>query len=197
MADAPSPDPDITGMLHAARAGDPDALNRLFPIVYEQLLVLARSQRRRWVGDQTLNTVAIAHEAYLKLVGREAMSIEDRQHFFAVAATAMRHVLCNYARDRQRMKRGAGARHVELSEAMHELPIDLTDEHAGELTALDEALQKLEAINARQSRVVECRFFMDMNIEQTAEVLGISPATVKRDWTMASAWLYREIFGSS
>jgi RNA polymerase sigma factor (sigma-70 family) len=77
------------------------------------------------------------------------------------------------------------------------LPIDLTDEHAGELAALDEALQKLEAINARQSRVVECRFFMDMNIEQTADVLGISPATVKRDWTMASAWLYREIFGNS
>jgi RNA polymerase sigma factor (TIGR02999 family) len=197
MADARSPDPDITGMLHAARAGDPDALNRLFPVVYEQLLVLAHAQRRRWVGDQTLNTVAIAHEAYLKLVGREAMAVVDRQHFFAVAATAMRHVLCNYARDRQRVKRGAGARHVELNEAIHELPIDLTDEHAGERAALDEALQKLEAINARQSRVVECRFFMDMNIEQTADVLGISPATVKRDWTMASAWLYREIFGNS
>jgi len=184
---------DITGLLGAARAGDRDALNRLLPMVYQQLLALARVQRHRWAGDHTLNTVAIAHEAYLKLAGQSKLSIQDRGHFFAVAATAMRHVLCNYARDRQRQKRGGGAQRAELEEIEEVLPIALSDDGAADLAALDEALEKLELLNQRQSRVVECRFFMDMSIEETAAALGISPATVKRDWAMASAWLYREI----
>jgi RNA polymerase sigma factor (TIGR02999 family) len=193
MAEPGTTNPDITGLLGAARAGDAQALDRLFPLVYEQLLVLARSQRHRWSGDHTLNTVAIAHEAYLKLAGQAALPAADRGHFFAVAATAMRQVLCNYARDRRRVKRGAGAPHVELAEVADELAIPMTEEHATELAALDDALKKLESISERQSRIVECRFFMEMSIEETAEALDISPATVKRDWVMASAWLYCEL----
>ena len=197
MADNSLSDPDITGLLGAARAGDHAALNRLLPLVYQQLLALARSQRHRWAGDQTLNTVAIAHEAWLKLAGQSTLTANDRGHFFAVAATAMRHVLCNYARDRQRQKRGGGAQHVELSEVENALPVIMSEDGASQLMALDEALKKLEIISPRQSRIVECRFFMDMNIAETAATLGISPATVKRDWAMASAWLYREIGGTS
>ena len=186
-------DADITGLLRAAQGGDRTAFSRLMPLVYEQLLALARSQRYRWRGDHTLNTVAIAHEAYLKLAGQASLPAGDRAHFFAMAAQAMRQVLCNYARDRQRLKRGGGAERVDLEDALAILPLSVSDDHAEQLAALDEALRRLEAINERLGKVVECRFFAGMTIEETAAALGLSPATVKRDWALASAWLYREI----
>lgn len=193
MADRTPEQATITGLLQAARSGDPEALNDLFPLVYEELRSLARSQRHRWRGNLTLSATAIVHEAYIKLVDQRGTVPENRGHFFAVAAKAMRHILCNYARDRQRLKRGGGVRHVPIDETPDVLPIDVSDEQVAELSALDEALQRLEEISERQSRIVECRFFGGMSIDDTAAALGLSPATVKRDWTMARTWLYREI----
>jgi len=183
----------ITELLHAVEGGDRDALNTLFPLVYDELRSLARQQRRRWHGDLTLDTTALVHEAYLKVIGQNQPPSESRAHFFAVASKAMRHILCNYARDRSRAKRGGGARHVRL-ESGHEFAhqLELSDDQTDKLAALDEALQGLERIAERQARVVECRFFGGMSLEDTATALGISPRTVKRDWTFARAWLRRE-----
>jgi RNA polymerase sigma factor (TIGR02999 family) len=192
MADHSPARAGITGLLHAIQAGDPEALDALFPLVYEELRLLARHQRRRWHGNLTLNATALVHEAYIKLVDQHGVVPESRGHFFAVAAKAMRHILCNYARDRQRLKRGDRVAHVPIEQVEIELPEGVSDEQVAELNALDEALQRLEQISPRQSRVVECRFFGGLTIEDTALALGISPATVKRDWTMARAWLYRE-----
>ncbi len=183
----------ITGLLQAVQRGDRTALETLFPLVYEELRVLASAQRRRWHGDLTLNATALVHEAYIKLVAQNGIGAHNRGHFFAVAAKAMRHILCNYARDRQRLKRGGGVQHVTIEEALDVVPAVAWDEQAEELEALDDALQQLEQISERQSRIVECRFFGGMSIEETAGALELSPATVKRDWTMARAWLYREI----
>jgi RNA polymerase sigma factor (TIGR02999 family) len=193
MTDPTRSEADVTGLLQAVRRGDAGALDALFPVVYEQLRELARAQRRRWHGDPTMNATAIVHEAYLKLFGQDAIASESRGHFFAVAARAMRHILCNYARDRQRLKRGGGVEQVTIEDHAGGMAIGVSDENADELAALDEALQRLEQTNARQSRVVECRFFGGLSIEDTASALGLSPATVKRDWTMARAWLYREL----
>jgi len=193
MTDRTLPDADITGLLQAAHRGDRDALERLLPLIYEELRSLARSQRRRWHGDVTMNATAIVHEAYLKLVGSSGVASESRGHFFAVAAKAVRQVLCNYARDRLRLKRGGDVQHLSLDDALHAIPIELSEEGADELFALDEALRRRERTHPRQSRVVECRFFGGLSIEDTASALGISPATVKRDWALARAWLYREI----
>lgn len=193
MTDRTPPRASITELLQAVQRGETGALDELFPLVYEELRSLARSQRRRWHGDLTLNATALVHEAYIKLVDRRAIVPESRGHFFAVAAKAMRHILCNYARDRRRLKRGGGAAHVPIEETASGLPIDVPDEHVLELTALDDALRQLERLDARQSRIVECRFFGGLTIEETATALGLSPATVKREWTMARAWLYREM----
>lgn len=193
MSDPAPPPEAIRALLAAVQRGDRGALDALFPLVYEELRALAMAQRRRWHGDLTLSTTAIVHEAYIKLADQTNLVPESREHFFAVAAKAMRHILCNYARDKQRLKRGGAAQHVPLEEAMDAVPGDVWAERAGELEALDEALRRLEGISARQSRIVECRFFAGMTIEETAAILRLSPATVKREWTMARAWLYREI----
>jgi RNA polymerase sigma factor (TIGR02999 family) len=193
MTDRTPPEADITGLLLAAGRGEREALDALLPLVYEQLRSLARSQRRRWHGDLTMNATAIVHEAYLKLVEAGAIPSESRGHFFAVAAKAMRHVLCNYTRDRKRLKRGGGAPHVPIDAELEAISLELPNEHAHELAGLDQALRRLEQTNERQGRVVECRFFGGMSIEETASALGLSPATVKRDWAMARAWLYREM----
>jgi RNA polymerase sigma factor (TIGR02999 family) len=131
---------------------------------------------------------------YLKVVDQDRLAVEGRAHFFAVAATAMRHILCNYARDRSRKKRGGGAQHVPL-EPWHDLAVEirLSDDQIDTLSALDESLRGLERMAERQARVVECRFFGGMSVEDTATALGISPRTVKRDWTFAQAWLRREM----
>lgn len=180
--------------LQAVERGDNNALEGLFPLVYEELRRLAHHQRREWRGDLTLNTTAIVHEAYLKLVDQKKLTAESRTHFFAVAAKAMRHILCNYARNRRRLKRGGDAPHVSLGPT-HDLAaqIAITDEHAATLDALDAALKRLEQVAERQASVVECRFFGGLSVEDTATALGISPRTAKRDWTFARAWLRREM----
>lgn len=193
MSDLTPAEGRITALLRAVQSGEPDALDELLPLVYEELLSLARGQRRRWRGDLTLNATAIVSEAYIKLFGQHGATLESRTHFFAVASKAMRHILCNHARDRHRQKRGGGAEHISIDEAPSALPIELSDEQATELSALDDALKKLEQINPRQSRIVECRFFGGLGVSDTASALGLSPATVKREWTKARAWLYREI----
>lgn len=184
----------ITGLLEAIRRGEREALDELFPLVYDELSMLAHNQRRSWHGDLTLNTTALVHEAYLKLADQKQLPAESRAHFFSVAAKAMRHILCNYARDKQRQKRGGDAQHVTLGPA-HDVAqrAELSDEHTRMLAGLDTALQRLEQIAERQARVVECRFFGGMGIEETAEALGISERTVKRDWSFARAWLRREM----
>jgi len=184
----------ITSLLQAVERGDRDALNALFPLIYDELSALAHQQRRMWHGDLTLNTTALVHEVYLKVVDQKRLPAESRAHFFGVAAKAMRHILCNYARDRSRQKRGGGAPHVLLEFASDlAAQLDFSEDQSDTLAALDESLQELERIAERQARVVECRFFGGMSVEDTATALGISPRTVKRDWTFARAWLRREM----
>jgi RNA polymerase sigma factor (TIGR02999 family) len=185
----------VTRLLHEARAGAPDAPDALFAHVYDELVVLARRQRVRWTGDDTLDTRALVHEAYLKLVDGERIGAEGRAHFFALAAKAMRHILSNYARDRRRLKRGGASPHVALDDAptLEGPASDLVADHADTLVALDEALARFESVSPRQARVVECRFYGQMSVEETAAALDVSPATVKRDWTLAQAWLHREV----
>jgi RNA polymerase sigma factor (TIGR02999 family) len=184
----------ISELVQAVERGDRAALDALFPLVYNELTILARQQRRAWHGDLTLNTTALVHEVYLKVVGQKRIPSDSRAHFFGVAAKAMRHILCNHARDRRRQKRGGGAPHLSFTPG-HEVTaqVQLSDDQTDMLAALDEALEELERIAVRQARVVECRFFGGMNIEDTATVLGISPRTVKRDWIFAQAWLRREM----
>jgi RNA polymerase sigma factor (TIGR02999 family) len=184
----------VAQLLQRVGDGDRGALDDLFPLVYEELSFLARQQRRSWHGDLTLNTTALVHEVYLKVADQKRLPTESRAHFFGVAAKAMRHILCNYARDRHRKKRGGGATHVSL-EPGHDLAasVQFTDEQTDTINLLDESLKKLEQIAERQARVVECRFFGGMSVEDTAAALGISERTVKRDWTFARAWLRREM----
>jgi RNA polymerase sigma factor (TIGR02999 family) len=187
----PAPGPaaaSVTALLDGARAGDPQAMQQVFALVYDELHRLARSHRRRWSGDDTLNTTALLHEAFLKLAGGAAPQFENRHHFFATASKAMRQVLVNYAESRRASKRGAGATHVALED------VPLVAEHAiDELLDLDRAMRALEARSPRQCRVVECRVFGGLSVEEAAEVLGVSPATVKREWQLASALLFRDL----
>ena len=184
-----------SSLAEALATGDPASLDALFPLVYSELGRLAHLQRRRWHGDLTLTTTALVHEAYLKLAGQQQLPTESRAHFFALASTAMRHILCNYARDRLRQKRGGGRPHLDLEHAEHlnRAALDLSDDQTDRLAALDEALRSFERIAPRQCRVVECRFFGGMSVEDTAAVLGVSPRSVKRDWAFALAWLRREM----
>ena len=180
--------PDITQALADLTAGDPEALDRLLPVVYEQLRDIARREMRRERPDHTLDATALVHEAYLKLVELERINWESRAHFFGAAARAMRRILISYARMKKADKRGAGAEHVSLDDA-----IVLARNRPDRLLALDEALERLAERDERQARVVECRYFAGMSVEETGTALGISPATVKRDWTLARAWLNREL----
>lgn len=188
---------EINQRLREAQEGDRQALDQVFALVYEELHHMAQSQRRRWSGDYTLDTTALVHEAYLKLVGQPEASWNDRGHFLAVAARAMRHLLVNYAERRRAAKRGGGASHVPLEgdpgAGISSEFNPVSEEAADELIALHEALERLGTVNQRQVQVVEARFYVGLSIEETARALGISPATVKRDWQMASAWLHREI----
>ncbi len=185
----------VMQLLEDVRAGDQGALDQLFSLTYEELRNLARQQRRRWQGDYTLNTTALVHEAYVKLVNQKQVHIEGRAHFLALASRAMRHILSNYARDQRRQKRGGDHVKISLDDLQGGLVGDvvITGAQADVLLALDESLNRLEQVDERQSRVVECRFFGRMTINDTALALNISPATVKRDWALAQAWLYREL----
>jgi RNA polymerase sigma factor (TIGR02999 family) len=185
---------NITALLLAAEHGDRAALEACFPLVYEELRVIARRQRRAWHGNSTLNTTALLHEAYLKLADQGRLGATSRAHFFAIAATAMRHILCNYARDRTRQKRGGGIQQVSLQNVQDvAAQPSFSDEGAEVLAALGKAMERLEQLDKRQSQVVECRVFAELSVEDTALALNISPATVKRDWAFARAWLLREM----
>ncbi|MEM9663387.1 MAG: sigma-70 family RNA polymerase sigma factor [Bacteroidota bacterium] len=185
----------VTQILHALQDGEEEALSALFPLVYDELHAQARKQRNRWQGHFTVNTTALVHEAYLKLVDQDAVGWNNRAHFFGVAAKAMRHILVDYARRMQRQKRGGDVQRVSLDGLEQLLAAEGTDfeARADDMAALGMALERLASTNERQARVVECRFFGGMTIPDTADALGISPATVKRDWVVAQAWLYREI----
>ncbi|HEX7118335.1 MAG TPA: ECF-type sigma factor [Longimicrobiales bacterium] len=182
---------DLTALLAAAASGDREAFDRAYSLVYRELHRLARAQRRRWNGDDTLDTTALVHEAYLRLAAWSPEHWGGRAHFFAVAGRAMRQILVNYAERRRAAKRGGGR--VAPLDAVADEFAPIAPEVADEVLALHEALERLERLDPRQCRIVECRFFAGLSIEETAEALGISPATVKRDWSLASAWLYRAL----
>ena len=177
------------------REGDPAALGRFFALVYDKLRELAHTQRRRQPGPVSLTTTAVVHEAFLTLFGSECRDFNDRAHFMAVAAMAMRQILIGHARRNAALKRGSGGAPASFEEVEQALAREagFATPKADALLALDRALEQLRQRSERQSQVVECRFFGGMSIEETATALAISPATVKRDWSMAQAWLYREI----
>jgi RNA polymerase sigma factor (TIGR02999 family) len=185
----------VTQILDAVRAGDRGALQQLFPLIYAELHHIAEAQRRRWEGDETLNTTALVHEAYLRLVDQGGQGWINRPHFMAVAATAMRQILLDYAKRKHAAKREGCHQRVRLEDIADVLSgtPDLPEALPEALIELDAALVRLEKRSTRQRTVVECRFFGGMTIEHTAEALGLSPATVKREWTMAQAWLYQEL----
>ncbi len=166
---------------------DPSARERLVPIVYEELRRLARGYMRGERAGHTLQTTALVNEVYLRLAGIDALQWRDRVHFFAMAASLMRRVLVDYARQRGRDKRGAGVTITGLTEDA------AVAEPAVDVVALDEALGRLAAVDAQQARVVELRFFAGLSVGETAEAIGISSATVKRDWATAKLWLYNEL----
>lgn len=186
---------EVTRLLEALQQDAPGALDALLPLVYGELRALAHRHRARWHGDYTLNTTALVHEAYLKLVDQERATWENRAHFLATAARAMRHILVNYARDRRAQKRGGDRPKLSIEGMSERLDreVRLTDENADLLLALDEALRRLERQNERQSRIVECRFFGGLTIEETAAALGLSTATVNRGWALAQVRLYQEM----
>ena len=179
---------DITQALIDLTDGDQDALDRLLPVVYERLRSIAHRELRRERPDHTLNATALVHEAYLRLVQLDRISWEGRAHFFGAASQAMRRILISYARMKNAGKRGAGADHVNLDDV-----VVAAQERPDMVLALDEALSRLAKTNERQAKIVECRYFAGMSVEETASALGISPATVKRDWLVARAMLNREL----
>ena len=181
---------DITKLLADWHAGDAEALERLAPLVYAELRRIARRQIGREREGHTLQATALVNEAYLRLAGGEGLAVQDRAHFYAVCAQVMRHVLVDHARAHARDKRGGGAVHVPLDEAAF-----AAGQGGDELVALDEALRGLEEVDPQKARVVSLRYFAGLSIEETAEVLGISPTTVRREWRRAKAWLYRAIAG--
>src|SRR5262245_518445 len=178
----------ITQLLIRWRNGDKAALDELAPLVYSELRRLARYYLRAERPDHTLQPSDLVHEAYLRLVDEKEIDWQNRAHFFGVAAVRMRHILVEHARSRQAAKRGGGQYRLTLSEA-DRLPVKADVN----LLALGEALRRLEALDPRKSRIVELRYFGGLTIEETAEAMMISPATVKRDWSMARAWLRSEI----
>lgn len=184
----------VTELLVRWRDGDEKALEDLMPLVYAELRRLAQHYLRRERGDHTLQSTALVHEAYLRLVGKNAPQWQSRAHFFGVAAHLMRQILVDYARSNTAAKRGGNACTLTLEQAP-----DLAQELRRlnvDVIALDGALERLSSLDAQQSRIVELRFFGGLSIEETSEVMDISPATVKRNWTTARAWLHREIDGS-
>jgi len=179
---------DVTALLSELTQGNQDAAEKLIPLVYDELKRLARSYMRRERSDHTLQTTALVHEAYLKLIRQQVTNWQSRSHFFGIAAQLMRRILIDYARGHLREKRGGAKVVLALNEALVFSP-----EHSEELVRLDEALERLSKLDPRQGKVVELRFFGGLSVEETAEFLGISPKTVKRDWAVAKAWLHGEL----
>jgi RNA polymerase sigma-70 factor, ECF subfamily len=179
---------EVSQLLLAWSDGDQSALDKLVPLVYAELRRLASHYMSRERPGHSLQTTALVNEAYLRLVDYKRMRWESRAHFFAVSAQLMRRILVEHARNRQYLKRGGGAARVSLEEAAV-----ISEERAADLVALDDALESLAAIDRRKIQVVELRFFGGLSVEETAEVLKVSPLTVMRDWSTAKAWLYREL----
>ena len=176
-------------MLQEWSGGKQEALDALLPLVYAELHRQASRYLRRERAGHTLQTTALIHEAYLKLIDQREVNWQNRAHFFGIAAQAMRRILVDYARERHRAKRGGIGENLPLEEAA----LVVSEERRVDLVALDEALTRLAKFDERQARIVELRYFSGLSIEETAEVLGISPATVKSDWNVAKAWLRHEI----
>jgi RNA polymerase sigma factor (TIGR02999 family) len=181
----------VTQLLHKWKGGDQESLHVLLPLVYDELRRLAQHHLRRERGEHTLQSTALVHEAYLRMVKPGSLQIESRGHFFALASQLMREILVDYARSRKAAKRDGGSR-VTLDVAA-----ELAMPKGVDLLALDDALNQLSKMDARQSRIVELRFFGGLSLEETSNFLGVSSATVERDWTVARAWLHREIRGSA
>lgn len=187
-ADSPE---DVTALLRKWRRGDHAALEQLVPLVQNRLRELAHSYLARERPTHLLQTTSLVNEAYIKLIQINRVDWRDRAHFLAMAATVMRRVLVEFARERAALKRGGGVQVVEFDERLHSVPW-----RGADLVALDEALERLAAMDGRAARVVEMRFFAGLSVEESAEVLAVSPNTVKRDWTAARLWLLRELSGS-
>ena len=181
---------EITQLLVDWRNGDPAGFDKLYSLVYDELHYLASRYMRRERADHTLQTTALVHEAYVRLVRQSDATLNDRTHFFAVAAKVMRQILIDHARSRNFDKRGGNAQKISLEEAAI-----ISDERAEELIILDRALVELEKIDPRQSQIVELRYFGGMTLAETGDFLQISADTVTRDWNVAKAWLYRQIHG--
>ena len=179
----------ITRMLREWSEGNQQVLDQLMPLVYEELRRQASRYLRRERKGHTLQTTALIHEAYIKLIDQKNVEWQNRSHFFAIAAQAMRRILVDYARERHREKRGGAAENLPIEEALS----IVSQGKSVDLVALDEALTRLAEFDARQARVVELRYFSGLSIDETAGVLGVSNVTVRRDWNMAKAWLHQQI----
>lgn len=184
---------DITGLLEQIRCGDQQAMEQLVPLVYDELRRLAAEYMRRERTGHTLQPTALVHEAYLRLMEQRNPSWRNRAHFFGAAAGIMRRILVDHARGRAAAKRGAGAVTLSLEEAAE--AGGPSEKRDVDMVALDQALDRLGELDAQQSRIVELRFFGGLSVREAAEVLHLSPATVKREWTVARAWLFRELAG--
>jgi len=184
------PSIEVTQLLKAWGHGDEGALGRLIPLVQQELHRLAHCYMSREKPDHTLQTTALVNEVYLRLVDIAQVSWQDRAHFFAIAARMMRRILTDFARSRNYQKRGGAVLHVSFDEALA-----VSKERDAEIMAIDEALVALAAVDARKSQVVELRFFGGLSVDETAEVLKVSPETVKRDWRFARSWLHRALGG--
>ena len=179
---------EVTGLLLSWRQGDAAALDRLVPLVYDELRRVARGHLRREAPGHSLQATALVHEVYLRLVDVDRMTVESRTHFFAVAARLMRQILVDHARRKRAGKRGGGVTMMSLDEVSPAAPTSSVD-----VLALDQALNTLSSFDVQQYRVVELRFFGGLNIDEAAAALGISTATVEREWAMAKAWLYQRL----
>lgn len=188
----PSPTSLTTELLTAWSDGDQTARDKLMPLVYEELHRLAHHYMRRESPGHTLQTSALVNEAFVKLVDQKNVRWQNRAHFFGIAAQLMRRILVDHARSRQTSKRGGGVHPVSFDDALY-----VSDERSAEVVAVHEALEQLAQFDQRKGQIVELRFFGGLSIDETAEVLGVSPGTVMRDWTLAKAWLHREMSGEA
>jgi RNA polymerase sigma factor (TIGR02999 family) len=183
------PSVDITGLLVSWSQGDSKALDRLMPVIYNECRRIAEHQIRQERREHTLDPTGLVHELYLRLVDQRRATWETRSHFFGIAAQLMRRILVDYARARRATKRGGSTLLVSLDAAAH----TPNDSPADDVLAIDEALERLKTVDGEQVRIIELRFFAGLTVEETAQIVGRSPRTVKREWSLAKAWLYREL----